>query len=136
MKVLKLLILLPLVLLLTACPEDDPIKPDPCEGKKPVSAEFKIKQRIIDVMDSMQEINIETDTVLTYREITFEADGDFDNYKWQLGDDPNIKSGKKITYNFTKVWGKLQMRLIVKGKRDNLCFPDDDGIDTIIKPVL
>jgi hypothetical protein len=123
------------MLLLTSCPDDDPVKPvDLCEGKIPVTAKFTVKQQVLDMIGS-NPINIETDSVLSFRTITLEAEGDYESYEWQLVDDPRIKTGKKITYYFMQTWGRLNMRLVVKNKIDSLCFPYDDGIDTITKPI-
>lgn len=133
MKVQKLLILLPLVLLLTACPEDDPVKPDPCEGKKPVTAEFEIIEG--SPINKIQLIN-QDDTVMSINRVTFKAIGNYDSYRWRLIDDPRIFSGQQHVVQFDEPYGKITVELIVQGKPNLQCFPDDDGIDTLYKDIF
>ena len=130
-----LMSVLPLMWLLTACP-DDPVKvePDPCEGKTPVTADFDI---YITAFDEIKKsyFKYHTDTALVYNRITFEAKGDYEYYEWQLGDDPTIYNDKIEIFQFKEAWGELKMRLIVKNPPDTLCFPADDGIDTVYKTI-
>ena len=128
-------VVLPLMWLLTACP-DDPVKvePDPCEGKTPVTADFDIYMKMYDAI-SKSNFYYHSDTVLKSNYVIFEAKGDYEYYEWQLGDDPTIYTGDQQLFRFKNPWGELKMRLIVKNPPDTLCFPDDDGIDTVYKTI-
>ncbi len=68
--------------------------------------------------------------------IKFEAIGEYDSYEWKLEDDTTLYNGKATVFSFKYPWGELKMRLIVRSKPDTLCFPDDDGIDTIYKSIF
>lgn len=133
MKVLKLLILLPIVLLLTACPEDDPVKPDPCDGKKPIRAEF-------DIMESnywgKEKYFSQSDTILYANIAIFNAKEENASYLWRIGDDDREFTTSKVSLRFLDVLGDIPIRLIVYKKPDTLCFPSDDGIDTITKTLF
>ena len=134
-NIFKILLFSILMFSLTACP-DDPVKvePDPCEGKTPVTADFDI---YFNGYDKIKKIyfNYYTDTILVWDRVTFEAKGDYEYYEWQLGDDPTIYNEKTEIFQFKEAWGELKMRLIVKNPPDTLCFPDDDGIDTVYKTI-
>ncbi len=132
MKYIFFISLIALSFMLTSCPDEDPVKLDPCEGKMPVTAEFTIKQAVSDFTNDTIKW-VETDSVVQVNSVVFEAVGNYESYEWQLGDDPKIKTGKKIFYRFEEPYGKLKMRLIVKNKPDTLCFPNDDGVDTVNK---
>jgi len=129
MKVLKLLILLPIVLLLTACPEDDPVKPDPCEGKKPVSAEFDIYEVPPFELPKMWKL-YDTDTVSS-DEILFVALEENAEYEWHLGSEV-IKTKSFSRRQFPKRTN-IPVTLIVRKNPDTLCYSQDDGIDTLTR---
>lgn len=134
MKHLFFLTLLIAIIILTGCP-DDPVRPDPCDGKMPVTANFKITQKVYNnIADSVDYI--ETEIVLTSNIILFKGQGNYYHYEWQLLGDTTTYFGRNQSFLFKEPWGKLTMRLIVKGYSDTTCFPNDDGIDTIFKDLF
>jgi hypothetical protein len=135
MKNLFFLVLLVAIIFLTGCPNDDPVKPDPCAGKKPVSAEIKIMQKVSNYETHTTEW-IETDTIAVEKIVLFEAIGDYEQYEWQILGDTTKYHKLKQTFIFDKDWGELIVRLIVRSQPDTLCFPTDDGIDTAFKKIL
>ena len=131
MKNLFILVLLLALIILTGCP-DAPVRPDPCDGKMPVTADFKITQKVFNFnIDSVDYI--ETEVLLTSKTVMFEGQNNYYHYEWQLLGDSTIYFGKKQFFWFDVPWGKLTMRLIVKGYSDTTCFPNDDRIDTMYK---
>lgn len=126
------------LIILTGCP-DDPVrpKPDPCEGKKPVTAEIKVFQKVANYADIPQITDwIETDTFPTSKIVLFEAIGEYKYYEWQILGDTTRYLTKQKYFLFDEPWGELTVRLIVRSSPDTLCFPDDDGIDTAFKKIL
>lgn len=122
-----------LMVLLTSCPDEDPVKPDPCEGKKPVTAEFEIMEsKYSDINDFMSR----SDTILMKNIGNFIAKEENSNYSWRIGDDDREFTTSKVSLRFLEVLGKIPVRLIVKKTPDTLCFPNDDGIDTITKTLF
>jgi len=135
MKNLIFLILLFALIFLTGCPNDDhPVKPDPCAGKKPVSAEIKLMQEVRNAYTGPDWI--ESDTIPISKIVAFEAVGDYQHYEWQILGDTTRYYNRRQTFLFDKVWGELTVRLIVRSRPDTLCFPSDDGIDTAFKKFL
>ncbi len=125
-KIILLMMLLGAIAF-SGCPDEEPIKPDPCAGVVETSADFTMKE-IIDT------IRIETDTIYTGNTVEFSAKYDADEYEWKLGTDDRTWKTKKFTLNFLNFMGNVDVRLIAKRKAINKeCTPNDDGIDTIMK---
>ncbi len=123
---INLIILSGIFVLIFSC-SDEPVKPDPCSGKHPVTAEFKMYEQL--KYDTLYT----TDTSLQYNFVHFKAVGDYDKYEWQIGLDDSVFTHKEVKLRFNEAYGPINIRLIVKGKPDTTCFPDDDGIDTVNK---
>ncbi len=135
MKKISFIILFATLIFLTGCPNDDPVKPDPCAGKKPVTAEIKVMQKVINYIENIDEW-IETDTVPISKFVAFEAVGEYQYYEWQILGDTTKYYNRRQTFMFDKVWGELTIRLIVRKQPDTLCFPTDDGLDTAFKKII
>jgi|688.fasta_scaffold06233_8 hypothetical protein len=147
-KQLKFLVLLALVsifiFILEGC-EDNP-KPDPCKDKTPTSAKFTIGERITNYPSGnggagiiKVDTVIVSDTVLNDQQIVFEALGSNYSYEWKIGDDPKRLTGKKVSLYFQAATGNfslpstIEVRLIAKKTVDKVCFPEDDGVDTLFQ---
>jgi hypothetical protein len=124
---------------ITSC-HDDP-KPDPCKANKPASARFTIGEHITNYSSGVGgAIKVDTvivsDTVLNEQQIVFEALDENDSYEWKIGEDPTIRTTKKVSLWFDASSGGFTLpytttvRLITR-KQKSACFPDDDGIDTV-----
>ena len=116
----SLLILLS-ILLFVSCSSTDP---DPCAGKKPVTAEFEIRAHTFSGFELP-----DCDTVANAR-ISFKAIGDYDSYEWKIGYDDRTFTTKEVSLAFYRFYGDIPIRLIVRSEPNIRCFPDDDGIDT------
>lgn len=133
-----LLLIIPVFFMLTGCPDDDPVKPDPCAGKYPVKAE-------IEIWESKQgfEYLFKSDTIIrAYNIGVFKCPKKFDYYQWKIGDQLKEYSNQQFSMWFyekepdTIQEGNIPITLIVKSKPDSTCFPFDDGIDSTTKNVF
>ena len=138
---------------LVSCNKDcnDPGNPDcpnydPCCGLSPVNAGFTISElRTIDhdsiVAYGLDTLRIETDTVIDPGFVVFEANyKGATEYKWQIGDEANPRYGKKIGILFNSQSDPdfnltIDIKLTIKDDPNLACFPDDNGIDSLIKPL-
>ncbi len=127
MKNLFFLTLLLAIIMLTGCP-DDPVKPGPCEGKKPVSAEFHIYEQPGYIPDDWEFYD--TDTLNTTA-ILFVAAGHAEEYEWHIGSE--ILYGKSVFRRNFPRGVNIPITLIARGVPDTACFPFDNGIDTLIR---
>ena len=129
MKNLFILTLLMTLIILTGCP-DDPVrpKPDPCEGKKPVSAEFHIYEQPGYIPDEWELYD--TDTLNT-TDILFVSIGHADDYEWHIGSE--IIKGKSVFRRNFPRGVNIPIMMIARGVPDTECFPFDDGIDTVMR---
>jgi hypothetical protein len=145
MKYLYSFLLLCLVALsCSRCKEecDDPTNPecpnyvaptpeDPCEGALEVTADFIIEERISAA--SPQEW-IPTDTTFKGKTVRFRSTlENADEYKWYVGNE--ILYGQAVSRFFDDVWAgsNIPITLVVQKTPNNVCFPNDDGRDSITK---
>jgi hypothetical protein len=107
--------------LLLSCDTTDP---DPCAGRKPVTAEFEIRAHTFSGFELP-----DCDTVAN-ASISFKAIGDYDSYEWKIGYDDRTFTTKEVSLAFYRFYGDIPIRLIVRSEPNIRCFPEDDGIDT------
>lgn len=127
-KFLKIL-MLPFLLLLVACPEEEvPVKPDPCDGEVPFSADF----HIYEAHESFPEnwVYYDTDTV-GIPSVIFHALNDNANYEWHLGSE--IITERTFTRMYFPINEFIPVTLIARRKKDTGCFPDEKEIDTVTR---
>jgi hypothetical protein len=107
---------------------DDP-EPDRCKGQLQVHGGFSMGERLeVAGKDTL----LISDTVLTGNPIVFEADTDYVSYEWKIGNDARIFDTKTVTLTFPAAENNINVSLIAKWNKNSKCFPNDDGIDTII----
>lgn len=119
---------------------DDPYNPecenyDPCYGKKPTSAAFKIWESGSSIVAPTYAFAYETDTIIG-RDATFAAveQGNDVQYLWEIGSETYTTS--KVTLSFSSVPNNttIPIKLVVTKKRiDKQCFPTDTGIDSTVQ---
>lgn len=137
MKILIYLLIISLSFFMMACPDDDPNKPiiDPCEGKSPVTADFHIYDTSpwlyigVDPLIDRWDFYIDTDTLIFTSDVTFSAFEENAEYEWHLGTE--IIKDKSFTRTNFPPDQNIYVKLIVRKEPNTLCFPDDDGIDTL-----
>ncbi len=134
MKNLKHIILFAVYLALFSCKKDQlEIKKtvDPCECASEVSADFVIEE--IALWGLAHKWYTETDSILKGSRVRFRAKEDVAEYKWYIGieelDQPSV-----IRY-FESQWtgSNIPITLVVRKEPNNVCFPLDDGYDSITK---
>ena len=137
MKKLKTIFFLGVVLLTTllACKKEQPEMneaEDPCECASEVSADFDILERHTQLASS--EI-IVTDHVVGAgsKQVRFRAKEEDAEYTWYIGTD--IETDRETFKNFGSQWtgSTIPITLVVKKEPNTICFPEDDGYDSITK---
>jgi len=105
---------------------------DPCDCASEVSADFDILERHIQLAQSEF---IVTDHVLGggSKQVRFRAIEKDAEYKWFIGLDVEVE--KETFKNFGSQWigSTIPITLVVKKEPNLICFPDDDGYDSITK---
>ena len=104
---------------------------DPCYGRKPVSARFKIQDVIQrpTLPDGWGETP-DSDTTTAYA-VQFTALEEGADYEWHIGSE--VLKGKSVTKTNFPINGTYPITLIVKKAPNKECFPNDDGRDTITR---
>lgn len=114
-----------------------------CSCAKEVNAEFKMGEKFGEQFIELDTIAMPINyfdgnpanfgyinTVYVY----FSANTDNAiSYEWQVGSNSISQTTKDFGLYFTDTIGTIPVRLIVRAKPNLMCFPDDDGIDTIVK---
>jgi hypothetical protein len=108
---------------ISACRKD--IAPDnPCANAQEISADFAIEAAVGDRY-------FEGDTIYDLNLVRFRAKQQLDEYKWVLGAETLSTQAFSRTSFPKGTW--LTLSLMVKSKTNSLCFPEDNGIDTLAK---
>lgn len=122
-----------LMVLASACKKEchDPSNPDcenynPCHGKEKTNADFTVSELVSGVTN-------ETDEVFRMTYVQFEAKQNFDSYEWVIGNHPDTFRTKKCGLQSFPEGETITVRFIGKKQPNKSCFPNDDGIDTVIK---
>ena len=105
--------------------KDDKVNPNPCLKAKPVTAEFKIYETIGDSLT-------ETDTSFVGVPIVFKTIGDYDEFTLTVGQHNKVFNDKQVVLRFLDPI-TITVQLIVKSSPNKICFPTDDGKDTLTK---
>ena len=120
-------------ILVFACKKEQPgmqNAEDPCECASEVSADFLIEER---GWSSINEKFTETDTIYHPKNVRFTAKLDDAEYTWYIGAEViNDKSYMRF-FDESTVGEDITVTLVVKKEPNTLCFPNDDGYDSIIK---
>jgi hypothetical protein len=128
--------LLNLLLVMLACkkieqPEMSQLNQE-CDCAKEVSADFVIEEMTRWPGASLNRLT-ETDTIFKNKNVQFRALEDGASYTWYIGQE--IIDGQ-ITGRFFEeslAGMNIPITLVVKKKPNKICFPQDDGYDSITK---
>jgi hypothetical protein len=130
-KTLLVLTITTLVVLLACKKEKPELNPaaDPCACASEVTADFDILER------NNLDVNFftKTDHILSNRRAYFKAKEDDAEYTWYLGLD--IEETQETFRFFDNTWigSTIPITLVVKKEPNKVCFPDDDGYDSVVK---
>lgn len=124
------------VVILLACKKEQPgmqNAEDPCECASEVSADFEIREALLNGGAVSQNEFTLTDHILENKRAFFKAKLDNADYTWYIGIDE--ENDQEIDRYFTDQWAgaNIPVTLVVKKEPNLLCFPDDDGYDSITK---
>jgi hypothetical protein len=129
-------LLLGSLLLLASC-RDTKDEPDQCALRGgPINAEFIIQEvSYVPTEDGentkMWEVG---DTVVTFWTLYFTPKQTFDEYYWQIGDDPRIQRTKEASVRFTEPYNNIRITLIGKRNSDP-CRGGQPSYDTAVKVI-
>ena len=123
-----------LLLFVWACrkekPEFDLSDKDPCGCASEVSADFVIEELATTIPETVW---VETDTVFQGASVRFRAKEDNANYTWYIGS--QVFNSQSVVRNFGWDWYNVDIpiTLVVTKEPNSICFPADDGHDSIVK---
>ncbi len=122
--------------ILTSCKKDNqPPMSDgliACDCAKETSADFRIIESATDDADYGLFIT-ETDTAYANRNIYFIASEKNADYKWYIGTEILTDSMVGRFFPSSVENQTIPITLVVKKKPNTICFPNDDGYDSITK---
>ncbi len=127
LKLITALLIIPF-----ACNPKEEIAPiNPCDGQKEIKATFVMEEYSDDTrLDNFWKY-YDTDTSIM-NSVRFTAlDSTAQSYTWNIGTETEPRYGKSFTIDFSASRTPKRIRLIVQKKPNKLCFPFDDGLDTI-----
>ena len=127
------------VLLMFACKKQQPQMTtevtNPCDCATEVSAEFKMEESG-KYQGSLNPVyKEETDTMYSERPLLFTALEDDAEYTWYIGAEVITEKTFWRFFDNTLAGQTLPMTLVVKKKPNKICFPNDDGYDSITKNI-
>lgn len=104
-------------------------KPDPCETAVRKTADFKMYEYNWLAHDTLLAVDT------TSWQLLFRALHKADEHLWYIGTEAEPRTGEqiRIEFPFDKTMGRIRVMHIAKYTPDKTCFPNDDGIDTLIK---
>jgi hypothetical protein len=102
-----------------------------CSCAKEVSADFTMKE--IGSLPSLEQYFTETDTILKNKSVLFTALDESAEYTWYIGNE--ILHTKSVKRYFNDTWAgqDIPITLVIKKKPNRVCFPNDDGYDSVTK---
>ena len=104
-----------------------------CSCAKEVSADFTMEERATTIGNDIDNYLTETDTILKFKRVKFSSKENDAEYTWYIGNE--ILHSKTVERFFNDTWAgqTLPITLVVKKKPNLICFPFDDGYDSITK---
>lgn len=107
--------------------------PDPCDSLTPFEASFSMGVYFEGGAGEWEiDTLIASDTVINKKFITFIADEVYDSYEWHIGEDPRVFTENRVSLLFSLPEDSIRIQLIAKKKPNQTCFPNDNGIDTVV----
>jgi hypothetical protein len=132
MKNIFIKLIIALIIIPFACnPKEENAPIDPCEGQKEVKADFVMEEYSDFTRTDNNWDYYDTDTSIM-NSVRFTAlDSTAQTYTWQIGTEKEPRFGRSFTIDFSASRTPKRIRLILQKKPNKLCFPFDDGIDTL-----
>jgi hypothetical protein len=125
------------LIFLTACKKK--VQPDMgafnenCDCATEVSADFLMEEMASQINTTGVEKHTDTDTMFANKNVRFYGLEPNATYTWIIGAETITEREFYRYFDASLVWQTLDMKLIVHKTPNNICLPNDDGIDTIIR---
>ncbi|WP_107037411.1 hypothetical protein [Brumimicrobium mesophilum] len=142
---MRIIFILPLIaLIILSCKKEQPFINDPtnaCDCLGEVTADFETGQFYKDEFVQLDTVHMYMNyeqglphSLNTNLYINFRAkDQNALTYEWQVGSKISTIDSPNFGLYFSDTVGVIDVRLIVNSEPRTECFPNDDGIDTIVK---
>ena len=140
MKKRILIALLVLFSVIVACHKDQPEMNtfnQGCDNAKEVNSEFTMEEIATQIgVDYEEQYRTETDTIYEGRNVRFHALEDNAEYTWYIGSEVLHERTFYRQFNAPLAGQTLPITLVVKKNVNEICFPNDDGYDSITKNII
>jgi len=141
MKKIILFTVLTVCVVITACHKDQPEMnanvQNPCALAHEVSADFTMEEIATQIgAVNEEQYRTETDTIYEGRNVRFHALEDNAEYTWYIGSEILHEQTFYRQFNAPLAGQTLPITLVVKKKINEVCFPNDDGYDSITKNII
>ncbi len=104
-----------------------------CDCAKEVSAEFLMEEMATPINWLYERKSTDTDTIYAEQNVRFFAKDTNANYTWYIGSEV-IEDREFYRFFDKSLTGQtLPITLVVKKKPNLICFPNDDGYDSIVR---
>jgi len=118
------------IVVLASCRRDS--EPNPCQALKPTSAAFRMEEKV-GYQDQARRFEVDTIAADRSTPIFFTAEDSLATYEWKVGQDPTIHRERSFYLTFEQAYGRVPVQLIVRKPPNKGCFPQDDGVDTLVR---
>jgi hypothetical protein len=113
---------------------------DPCAGHSEVRAEFVMEEKVQASGPGAPIYRLTEGVACTIddfnpvsRPLRLTASQDYENYKWIIGSDTIYNQSYEFYFPGSYIGQTIPITLIVEDTIDSLCFPIDNGKDTLTK---
>jgi hypothetical protein len=131
-----IVIILFLVLLVAfGCKKEKPTVPEevnPCELAQPTTGDFLIEEQTAPAPPQLRKYTI-TDTVFNGKNVRFTALQDDAQYTWYIGTEVLHVQSFERYFGSSLSNTDIPITLVTRKTPNKLCFPNDDGYDSITK---
>ncbi len=123
------------IAVLFACKKEQPEMngnaKDPCDCASEVSADFTMEEA--SYFGTNFEFTTEADSILKGQYVLFNANQEDAEYLWYLGTETESTKDTYRQFDNSLTGTTQPIILVVKKEPNKLCFPEDDGYDSIVK---
>lgn len=123
-----------LILVVFSCKKKQPMMSEfneGCDCAHEVSAEFLMEEMTVNIPSIVKYTD--TDSILGSKNVRFRATESGATYKWYIGSEIITDSTFARFFGPSTLGQTIPVTLVVKKKPNNICFPNDDGYDSIVK---
>lgn len=135
-SIVKIIPIFFFVIVVIACKRELPAMSqlnEECSCAHEVTADFNI----LEILNMYEQnvVSVETDNILAPSNVVFEALEENASYEWFIGQDVEHTKNVSRWFYGSLVGQTIPITLVVHKEPNKICFPKDDGIDTLTKEV-